>query len=142
MLLSYKRAAEGYSNYLAKNVQHIPGYGNKFEFKGMPWGTTDAGRVLQREMDNMGRAGYEIGGRRFERLMKGECEESFQDDTILYNDEEERHFEDVSEGLERMFAAGFPPNWNESEFCVENLRWCGMMLTEEGIRQIPERVRA
>ena len=34
----------------------------------MPWGTTDAGRVLQREMDNMGRAGYEVGGRKFERL--------------------------------------------------------------------------
>jgi hypothetical protein len=136
------RVAEGYSKYLAINVQHIKGYGNKFEYRGMPWGTTDAGRVLQREMDNMGRAGYEVGGKKFERLMKGECEESFQDDTILYNEKEKEHFEEVNEWLERMFAAGFPPNWNESEFCVEELRWCGMMLTKEGIRQIPERVEA
>ena len=136
------RVAEGYSKYLAINVQHIPGYGNKFEYVGMPWGTTDAGRVLQREMDNMGRAGYEMGGEKFERLMKGECEESFQDDTILYNEEEDKHFEDVNEWLSRMFAAKFPPNWNECEFCVEELRWCGMLLTKEGIRQVPERVEA
>jgi hypothetical protein len=66
------RVAEGYSKYLAINVQHIEGYGNKFEYRGMPWGATDAGRVLQREMDNMGRANYEIDGMKFERLMKGE----------------------------------------------------------------------
>ena len=41
-----------------------------------------------------------------------------------------------------MFAAGFPPNWNESEFCVEEFRRCGMILTKEGIKQVPERVEA
>ena len=90
----------------------------------------------------MGRANYEVGGVKFERLMKGECEESFQDDTILYCEDEGDHFEDVDEWLSRMFAAGFPPNWNESEFCVEELRWCGMLLTCEGIKQVPERVEA
>ena len=73
--------------------------------------------------------------------MKGECEEGFQDDAILFNNEEELHYEDVNEWFERMFAAGFPPNWNESEFLKEELRWCGMLLTNEGIKQIPERVR-
>jgi hypothetical protein len=134
---------EGYSKYLVINVQHIKGYGNKFEFRGMPWGTSDAGRVLQREMDNMGRADYEVNGKKFERLMKGDCEESFQDDTILWNDDEEQHIADVEEWLNRMFAAGFPPNWDESIFFEDKeLPWCGMLLTEEGIKQIPERVEA
>src|SRR3989338_5672987 len=77
-----------------------------------------------------------------ELLMKGECVESFQDDSILFSEDQEDHFEDVEEWLARMFAAGFPPNWNESEFCVEELRWCGMILTKEGIKQVPERVEA
>src|SRR5687768_5339108 len=43
------------------------------------------------------------------------------------------------ECLQRVFPR---IGMNESEFCVEELRWCGMMLTKEGIRQIPERVEA
>jgi hypothetical protein len=121
-------------------TQPIEGLGDVFEFNLMPWGTCNAGRFYQFFGDNLWRTNI-IGGKHFARNMKGDCVEAFQDDSLFHSDDEKSHFDDINEGFERMFYAGVVPNWTKSVICQEELKYCGFLLTPDGIRQDPDRIK-
>ncbi len=134
-----KRACE----VLALVVEYIPGYGDHFEFNGvMPWGTKNAGRYIQKLVERMGKFDYEVGERKFIRNLLYDCMEVFQDDMILHSDDEEQHFRDVEELLERMYCSGLVPSWSKCVFDRKEVKWCGMVISEEGVRQDPDKVAA
>ena len=76
------------SEVLAFTVEHIKGYGSHFEFcEVMPWSPKNAGRHLQRLVENIGKFDYSVNGKIFNRNLLHEYMEVFQDDISLHNDD-------------------------------------------------------
>jgi len=122
-------------------VQNIKGLGDKFEFNFMPWGAMNAGRFYQEKVENNLRP-TNISGREYPRNLKNECAEGFQDDIILHEDSRVQHFEDVKELLDRLYNLGIPINWKKVKICVDEITYCGYLITPEGIIQDSTRVKA
>ncbi len=120
----------------------IPGYGDTFEFKVMAWGLRNSGREFQRMIKALLRAEFKVGEKVFHKNLKGEGVEAFQDNILASDDEEERHFEQVKEVMDRMLEYNLMPNWDETIFCARKVEALGMVMDENGIRRNPKKVDA
>ncbi len=119
----------------------IPGYGDTFEFKVMAWGLRNSGREFQRMIEGLLRAEFKVGEKVFHKNLKGEGVEAFQDNILASSDDEDKHYSDVKEILERMLEYNLMPNWDETIFCTKEIRALGMIMGEEGVRQNPDKVK-
>jgi transposase InsO family protein len=137
------RSTDLASETLAFTVSHIFGLGSHFEFANvMPWSTKNAGRHLQRLVENLGKFDYTANGKKYTRNMLHEIMEVFQDDICCHENDVDKHINDLDELFQRMFDSGFPPNWAKCVFAQEEVKWCGLVISKDGIKQDPDKVSA
>jgi hypothetical protein len=113
----------------------IPGYGDKLEYRVMPYGVMNGGEHYQPFSEALLRP-----MERFPENLKGECAEVYLDDTILHDDTEELHFYHVNQVFARMYEKKLPPNFKKLQLFKETVKWCGMILSPEGVSQNPEKI--
>ena len=41
-----------------------------------------------------------------------------------------------------MFMSGFPPSWSKCLFAKDEIKWCGLVIGNDGIKQDPDKVEA
>lgn len=137
------KATDLSSEVLAFTVNHIDGLGSHFEFSNvMPWSTKNAGRHLQRLVENMGKFDYVASGKKFSRNLLYDSMEAFQDDIAIHNDDLDLHIDDINELFDRMFHSGLVPSWSKCLFSEDEIKWCGLLVGPDGIRQDPAKVEA
>ena len=128
----------------------IPGAGDHLEFTSTPWGLVDSARQMQRLSDQVIRPRFKVksSGREFLRNLKGEGAEAFQDDILMYGkaregmSSEDVLFENTVELFERLYAAKLMPSWKKTVLCKKEVKYAGFMISGEGVRQDPEKVKA
>jgi len=107
----------------------VPGKG-LFQFTVMPFGLHSAPATFQRLLDEV--LGPELEPHVFVYL----------DDIIIINRTFDEHLDTLREVFRRLRAAKLRLNPDKCRFCVDQLKYLGHIVDQEGIRTDPEKVRA
>lgn len=97
-------------------------------FNGTPEGLRNAGNHYQQEMDSMLSDNRPDTGK-----AKGNWAEAYIDDLLIYSGNEKEHVKHVKDVLQRMYEANVKPKWSKCKFGAKSVKWCGRMVSEEGV---------
>jgi hypothetical protein len=97
----------------------------RFWFNKLPMGLKGAAEAFQRRMDEL----MEI-----EPSLKGKHMETYQDDSLIFDDSIEDHALHIYMWLERLYYANVIPAWSKCVVGVEELEWCGRIISKDGIK--------
>jgi hypothetical protein len=89
----------------------------------------------------MGKFDYVANGKSFPTNLLNESMEAFHD-ICMHSDDISRHSDELDELFDRMFHSGFVPSWQKCIFEKEEVKWCGLLIGTDGIRQDPAKVDA
>ena len=107
----------------------VPGRG-LFQFKVMPFGLHSAPATFQRLLDSL--IGPDMDPHAF----------AYLDDIIVLGETLEEHLENLQEVFRRLRAANLRLNPEKCDFCKKSLKYLGHVVTDEGIRTDPDKIRA
>ncbi len=99
----------------------------RYRYLRMPFGISSASEVFQKHMDS---------------LFSGQPYEGVMDDLLVWGETEEQHDKNVIKVLDRAVEIGLKLNPEKFEFKVQQVSYVGHLLTSEGIKPDPEKVRA
>ena len=99
-----------------------------YEFLVMPFGLTNAPATFNRLMDGIFRKYRSFTG-------------VFFDDIIVYSRSIEEHKEHLAQVFDELRAHKLFINGKKSEFFLEEIRYLGHIISKEGIRMDPEKLR-
>jgi predicted aspartyl protease len=57
----------------------------------------------------------------------------FQDDTVINSNDVEKHVDHIEDVLERFWQEGVKPKWRKCRWLQKKVKWCGRLLSKEGI---------
>lgn len=97
-------------------------------FNGTPEGLRNAGNHYQQEMDGLLSENRPDTGK-----AKGNWAEAYIDDLLVYSGNEKDHVKHVRDVLQRMYEANVKPKWSKCKFGVSSVKWCGRMVSKEGV---------
>jgi hypothetical protein len=105
----------------------------RFWFNKLPMGLKGAAEAFQRRMDEL----MEI-----EPSLKGKHMETYQDDSLIFDDSIEDHALHIYMWLERLYYANVIPAWSKCVVGVEELEWCGRIISKDGIKCLTSKASA
>ena len=100
----------------------------RYRFLRVPFGISSASEIFQREMNKL--------------VEDIEGAEAIQDDIIIYAKNDEEHDEIVKKVIKRGDSCGLKFNKRKCEFGKEELKYVGHVISKEGLKADPEKVRA
>lgn len=101
-----------------------------FQYKRMPFGLVNSPASLARLMDGV--------------LGRGLLEPNvfvYLDDIVVVTEGFQQHIELLKEIAHRLAAANLSINLKKSQFCVSEIPFLGYLLTSEGLRTNPDKIR-
>jgi len=101
-----------------------------FEFTKLPMGSKISPPVFQRVMD------MAFAGMKWRNLLV------YVDDVLVMSPTFERHIDDLEEAFKRLENIGMTVKPSKCKFACGEIKYLGHLITEEGIRPNPEKVRA
>ncbi|CAF4396540.1 unnamed protein product [Rotaria sp. Silwood2] len=101
-----------------------------FRFRVMPFGLTNAPATFQRLMDLV------LGG------LKWSCALVYLDDIIVYSSSFTDHLNHLELVLQQIQQSGLTLKINKCHFCKTHLKYLGHIVSKEGIRPDPDKLRA
>lgn len=104
--------------------------GGHFEYQRLPFGLVNAPATFQRLMDRL----------LFE--LKGEECFVYLDDIIIFSETFDEHCTRLGNVLERLRAANLKVNLEKCAFLQESVKYLGHIVTADGVKPDPEKVRA
>ncbi|KAH8308499.1 hypothetical protein KR044_010063 [Drosophila immigrans] len=104
--------------------------GGKYEFCRLPFGLKNAGSIFQRAIDDVLRE--EIGKTCY----------VYVDDVIIFSKNESNHVKHVDVILKRLSEANMRVAKEKSKFFKTSVEYLGFIVTDQGARTDPEKVRA
>jgi len=104
-------------------------FGN-YNFVVMPFGLTNAPASFQREMN------------RILMPLIGKCLFVYMDDILVYSPTLEQHLKDLENVFSIMRKYNFSINLNKCEFCKNSVEVLGHILSDEGLKPVPNKVFA
>jgi len=66
----------------------------------------------------------------------------YVDDVIVFSKTLDEHFEHLNQVFERLRDAGITISMEKSKFCLREMTFLGHLITQDGIKMVPEKVRA
>lgn len=102
----------------------------KYEFCRLPFGLKNAPSIFQRAIDDVLRDDI------------GKICQVYMDDIIVYSPDEHSHLQHVDTILKKLEAAGMRVSPTKSKFFKTDVNFLGFVVTRDGIRTCPEKVRA
>lgn len=102
----------------------------KYEFCRLPFGFKNAPSIFQRAIDDILRD--DIGKR---------CQ-VYMDDIIIYSPNKHEHVRDIETILRKLEIAGMRVSSEKSKFFKTEVQFLGFIVTREGIKACPEKVKA
>ncbi len=101
-----------------------------FEYLVMPWGLQNAPATFQHFINSV----------LHEFLDK--FASAYLDDIIIYSKTKKEHREHVTKVLQALQKAGLQLDINKCEFTVQETKYLGLIVTSEGIKMDPQKVKA
>ena len=101
-----------------------------FEFNVMPFGLTNAPATFQRLMDIV------LAG------LKWQCCLVYIDDVVIYSPTFEQHVKDLEKVFEALKAANLTLKASKCQFCRQEMRYLGHIITQNGIKPDPELIKS
>lgn len=101
-----------------------------YEYLRMPFGLKNAPATFQRVMDNILRG-----------IQNEKCA-VYLDDVIVYSTSLEEHIQKLRSVFERFREANFKVQLDKSEFLRKEVAYLGHVVTPEGVKPNPEKIRA
>lgn len=101
----------------------------KYEFCRLPFGLKNAPSIFQRAIDDVLRE--EIGN---------SCH-VYIDDIIIFSSTAEKHFADIERVLEKLFEANMRVSREKSKFFQSSVEFLGFIVSNNGIRTCPNKVK-
>ena len=101
-----------------------------YEFTRLPMGSKISPPVFQRVMD------MAFAGMKWRNILV------YVDDVLVMSPTFERHLEDLEEAFKRLENIGMTVKPSKCKFACGTIKYLGHLITEEGIRPNPEKVRA
>lgn len=104
--------------------------GGKYEFCRLPFGLKNASSILQRDIDDVLR----------EHI--GKICYVYVDDVIVFSKNEAEHVRDIDKVLKCFYDANKRVSKEKSNFFKENVDFLGFIVSRQGTRRSPDKVRA
>lgn len=101
-----------------------------YEFKRMPFGLKNAPATFQRVMDNI------LRGVQNEKCLV------YLDDIIIFSTSLEEHMQNLKAAFERLKATNFKIQLDKSEFLHKEVNHLGHVITSEGVKPNPDKIKA
>lgn len=101
-----------------------------FEFNVMPFGLTNAPATFQRLMDMV------LAG------LKWQCCLVYIDDVVIYSPTFEQHLVDLEKVFQALKSANLTLKLSKCQFCRQEMRYLGHVITPNGIKPDPDLVEA
>ncbi len=99
----------------------------RYRFCRLPFGIKSASEVFQKAMDH---------------LLEGYPCEVIVDDILVWGSTEAEHDENLLKVLDRIREINLKLKWDKCKFKVKEVRYVGHLLTEDGLKPDPEKIRA
>ena len=96
----------------------------------MPFGLTNAPATFQRLMDIV------LAG------LKWQCCLVYIDDVVIYSPTFEQHVKDLEKVFEALKAANLTLKASKCQFCRQEMRYLGHIITQNGIKPDPELIKS
>ena len=100
-----------------------------YQYKVMPFGLCNGPATFQRFINSA-----------LEGLLDVICT-AYADDILVYSEDPRRHEQHVKEVLARLRAAGLQADIAKSEFSVRETKFLGLIISVEGIKMDPEKIK-
>jgi len=119
--------------YLAENDREKTAFsvnGGKYEFCRLPFGLKNAGSIFQRAIDDVLR----------EQI--GKICYVYVDDVIIFSETASEHVRHIDTVLQQLYEANMRVSKEKTNFFKESVEYLGFVVTSEGARTDPEKVKA